>query len=232
MKTRTLVAMLAALGLLVGTSQAGVIIEHVGDNNPTDEDARWFYAWGGPPDAQAGSLGGEAGWQLNGANGIYVESSFFTDNPGLLVKGWVLEARMAFLAAPGGNNDTALLIQDGTTGVHTFWQEPNWNTSNAVGVIQTLAEYPGVNEWGDYRIEYDPEGDGGNGDLSFYFNDTFLQTRTRGELEANGNERIRWSHGGSNQTIWSLVRLTEIPEPASMTLLAIGGLAMFRRRRS
>jgi hypothetical protein len=222
--------MLAALGLLVGTSQAGVIIEHVGDNDPAVEDARWFYAWGGPPTAYADSLGGEAGWRLEGSNGVYAESNLFTDNPGLLVKGWILEARMAFLSPPGGDNDTAFLIQDGTTGVHTFWQDPNWNTTSPA--VVNLAAYPGVDVWGDYRIEYDPAGDGGNGDFSFYLNDTFLQTRTRGELEPNGNERIRWSHGGSNDTIWSLVRLTEIPEPASMTLLAIGGLAMLRRRRT
>ena len=228
-KVAVILTVMAVLGLLGGTSQAIVVIEHVGDNDPGTEPG-WVYTWGDETEGSADTLLGEAGWRISGNVGIY-GNGVFAANPGLLTEGWILEGRMAFLETPSGNNDTAFLIQDGTTGAHTFWEGDSWNVSNAVGAIELLGPHPGVGVWGDYRIEYDPAGDGGNGDFSFYLDDVHLQTRTRGELEPNGSDRVRWSHGAGNETIWSLVRLTEIPEPATLCLLGLGGLALLRRRR-
>ena len=205
------VMIVAVLGLLGGTSQAGVVIEHVGDNNPTVEDPGWVYQWGGPPEAKAGSLGGEAGWVLEAGegHGVYAPD-IFTNNPGLLTNGWILDVRMAFLSQPTGNNDVTLLVQDGMHSAGTFFEGVNWNVApSAPEVPQVLTAHPGVGVWGDYRIEFDPAGNGGDGSFAFSLDGNLIQTRGRSELETNSANRVRWSHGASNSTIWSLVRLCE-----------------------
>ena len=112
-KSKVILTIVAVLGLLGGTSQAAVVIEHVHDNNPTGEG--WTEWWG---QGVADSLGGEAGWRLDDADGLRVEG-IFAANPGLLTEGWVLEARMAVLAPPIGGNDVTWNVLDGSNHVQS-----------------------------------------------------------------------------------------------------------------
>ncbi len=51
--------------------------------------------------------------------------------------------------------------------------------------------------------------------------------------DANGTLQITWTmgQGGGTSSLLSLVEVSAIPEPATMGLLAMGGLAVLRRRR-
>ena len=67
--------------------------------------------------------------------------------------------------------------------------------------------------------------------MTFYFGGAPVATRTQ-PLQANANDQLDWRQSNpDNDSIWSLVRLTEVPEPASLCLLGLGGLALLRRRR-
>ena len=141
-KLGMILTVVAVLGLLGGTSQGIVVLEHVGDTDPGTEPG-WVYAWGDKTECSPDTLLGEAGWRITGNVGIY-GNDVFANNPGLLTEGYILEARMAFLVTPGGNDDTAFLAQDSLSGVASFWQGAEWHGTTKVGGIVYLADHPGV----------------------------------------------------------------------------------------
>ena len=88
----------------------------------------------------------------------------------------------------------------------------------------------------DYRVVYDPtDNPGAGGTTRYYVNGAEYAAITAADNAIPGaGDLFVWGHsGGASTTVasWNHVALSVLPEPATLCLLGLGGLALLRRRR-
>ena len=125
-------------------------------------------------------------------------------------------------------------LQDYAGGSERFSVRTDYRDSHALGTFDTGVSRPAVNDWVKLSIEADA---GVGGDLRFYVNDSLVYNGVGERLGANLDTiRLGVNFGNNHDTVWyDDIRVGTVPEPASIGLFSLGGLALAgfvsRRRR-
>jgi hypothetical protein len=232
MKIGTLVTMLAVTAVLVGqVAQGAVVIRHQGDTDPLTEGFE-----NGPGSSTAVIEDGEAARRMEGSGQFtsIVDSFALLDGGAGPAAGWIADFRVK-IGAVGFSDAVTTFLRDGSC-----WDTGpgDNNRSHACPPGTNFTFFAAVPDgFNDFQVVFDPNIDPANGGTSTYFLNgveyaSFTRVQAGGTVGASSLLGFGHSGGGTSVAFWSLFQLSDIPEPASMTLLAIGGLAMLRRRRS
>jgi hypothetical protein len=213
-----------------------VLLSHTGDNSFTAD------GWAdGNTGSNPGTLAGEICQMLESTNQSdtkeYYLGGLAAANPGVLTQGWTYEARV--ISSEGttesGANQITMQIQDGVRlaaiGVRGGNSIEYYDSS--LGGWQADALTYGTG-WNDYKMEFVP----GDGSIIYSMNGTTFATVANGNHYANTGDSLYFGaqnfNGAFPVTLGvNTVAFTMLPEPATLAVLAVGGLlTLVRRRRS
>lgn len=222
---KNLLVVAGVLLLAAGSSQAALTPWFDSFEDP-DGNSNWSHPSGGSFKAVS-DVGGHTGskamrWDL--ANGRKVERSFGTPDSPFSIEFYLyhnnntatrIKHRIMLHAGSGESGDRmmALKLEDHDNGT-TF----GIGSEDGAGGIGPLDEHV----WHKFNIDVRP-GDG----YDWYVNDTLIGSRASGGGSPQYLILKRNSSGGSVSYIDS-INIT--PEPATLGLLAMGGLGLLRRR--
>ena len=121
-------------------------------------------------------------------------------------------------------------LQDYAGGSERLSIRTAYRDGHGMGTLDTGVARPAVNDWIKLSIEADA---GAGGDLRFYLNDSLLYTGA-GQRQGVNLDTIRLgvNFGNNHDNVW-YDDISVVPEPASIGLLGLGGLALagFANRR-
>ena len=254
---RKSLSLMLATALVMGTTmtaQAGIThLIHQGNTDPLTEFGDNGMGWSGNGNLIPQSAGYVVGEgpnlqedalqaPLNITDGwVWAASEPFA-NAGLDGSSpWFVRFRVRWLS--DFNN---LYLHDGTSDLNIFFYRsggngidgPSKNFSGgepgAPPYYDQFLPYPGPDDFHDYVLQYRPDG---GGSVEVIVNGDSIITWARSDLFPTESDYAGFG-GHSNaccnsHSYWSYFELSEgiIPEPASLALVGIGGLAMIRRRR-
>ncbi len=238
MMNRLLVMMLLGVGLLA-TPVLAQSISHVGQADPTTEG--WTLINGGYLIVGAGNDGLDH-WLINATVSSY--TGYRVDNTATLnaildnAAGWQMTATVS-VPTPGpsrGPNEPFFGVRD----PNNWWQVSLIDT----GVQATTGAYMSgsagdvliaavdISAYHTYSMIYDPTADS----IAVSVDSGTATTFARSAMKAvSGFRQINFgdydSATGGSVSHWANVEFAAVPEPATMVLLAMGGLLGLRRRR-
>ena len=216
---------------LAGSASAAVVMQHVGSNDPAGAEGWTPNGWGTGGSASGGT-DTEDYWQIIGNDGganRYLTSITAADTTS--AQGWKVEMRLK-VNASGNPWDTAFSVGDassryfsmliGTTGMG--YGGASWSYNEVVAMDTTDGYH-------DYAMIYDP----GTDLAGFYVDDVLYGTRDGATAPIVISNRIDFGDGeggwsGASDTQYSYVAFSDVPEPATLCLLGLGGLLLRRKR--
>jgi hypothetical protein len=242
-------AITATVGLLAGESQAAVIASYYAGTKPAVATAPnpGSQGWGESGGVTEGAGQGDDSpntnyWQIYDMNGgasdnwsKNITTADLTDP-----SGWTATARVRvvsasadlasanFEAADGTHRFLLTFVKDGTTSTLNYY--------NSGGTVTKIADFTFGNPTSDlFQLNYNPSD---ATKVNVYANGDLVGNIPVASAATANFKWIRFGAGstpGKSDTHWNTVTFetgnTVVPEPASLGLLAAGGLLMLRRRR-
>ena len=226
MEKRVLIGLMVAGLMMVQVASATVVLSHYGDTNPSTE------GWGGAGSATETAIAGEA-WEIDCAAG---QNRWYYSG---LAPDWITQG----LAEGFVYRISAKVEGDQATGqqMDLFFHGPmwvlQWGQSGSDIILTLMATHPneqtytitgGAGSYHLYEIIYDPTD--GLADIAV---DGSVVVPDLAPGDGGSIERVLWGNTDSvDSTIrYGMVELDILPEPVTVGFLALGSLALLRRRR-
>ncbi len=216
-------------------SAVGIVAQHVGDTNPLTEG--WYVgAQGGsyvqgpvtsPPEALPA-------WKVDDNGGYYCLQQNLTnpEREEASLNGWVLRTRLRVVDIPDTLGASVHVVYETTGNPYNYFSmrfgsDASGNALVDVGSGGTIT-VPGSG-YHLYELVCDPA-DG----LADFYVDGGLEASDLGYDRDRGFQYVQWGSNTSSDTghgHYNLVEFEIVPEPTAVSLMALGAVALLRRRR-
>ena len=223
--------------VLAGVASAGMIVQHSGATNPTTEG---FTLYG--DSGQGSALTPDSGYGINAWATLdntssvcyYQHSPTSQEQQDAADLGYTVTAKMRIVEANKPLDETALLYIRLNSGRFVMKFETD------AQAIPTLYLYNGSGDWAQYTLSsagyhtYSIKFDGATDTADLLVDGAAVLTGLSPNIDV-GEEKVFFgnSEGKSTgyQTNWASYEFSIVPEPVTMSLLVVGGLAMLRRKQ-
>lgn len=236
---------LSAIAICAACANAALIAQHIGGANPTTEG--WtFNDYTGLGGVFTSGSDSEAHWRV-APNANSTGRYLFPLSQGQVTDptGWTLTVR-AKLNAADRVNQAYFGVDDGPSpATGSLWSLHLVNQPGNSGVYQLIhsdTQGPSVSAvdpslgYHTYNISYDPDGDNGNGAVTYYMDGAVVGSQTRATAQIQSVRRIEWGDtwnaGGASDSQFSLVQFEtgRIMPPAQPLPVDVAAGEPFDRR--
>lgn len=236
---RTVNLLVLVAGMATATAAQASVVTHQGNTAPSTEG--WVLNGNNPAINLGGTEGGTDFWELKGS-GSPASTAFYSYNTSGedLSAGWTLESTFRSVYSSTAAFGVSVAFEDGQNrwSISLLADSPTAASNGAyymdsgLNMVQ-IASFD-AHQYRDYRMTYDPTGDSGNGAVTIWIDEDEITTLARSDVYSTTSNRVFWGAATSSgqHGRYNLVDLAVVPEPGSLSLLGLSGLAMLRRRRS